>query len=164
MVWALVLLEGLVMSFWLLLVCVVGIKDGPAGLAVFYEQEVQDRAVELGLTTRARIAKTASRVRLALFLPMFTVVPLMVYGLNGARGFRQGFLQMTAVFLIMNLFDRLFIDWFWVGKTKAWEIPGTEDLKPYIPPKALLRKWLGTMVGFPLMAALIAGILQLLGL
>ena len=23
--------------------------------------------------------------------------------------------------------DRLFIDWYWVGKTKAWDIPGTED-------------------------------------
>ena len=39
----LVVFEGLILSFWLLLICVVGIaKDGPVGLVVFYEQEVQE--------------------------------------------------------------------------------------------------------------------------
>ena len=38
--------EGLILSFGLLLICVVGIaKDGPVGLVVFYEQEVQDKVV-----------------------------------------------------------------------------------------------------------------------
>ena len=56
----LVILEGLVLSFWLLLVCVVGIaKDGPVGLVVFYEQEVKDRVVELGLTTEEKIKRTS---------------------------------------------------------------------------------------------------------
>ena len=36
----LVVLEGLVLSFWLLLVCVVGIaKDGPVGLVVFMSKK-----------------------------------------------------------------------------------------------------------------------------
>ena len=35
--------------------------------------------------------------------------------------------------------------------------PGTEDLMPYIPKKVLIRKWLGTVLGFPLIAAAIAG-------
>ena len=39
----LVILEGLVMSFWLLLICVMGIANGPIGLVVFYEQDVKDR-------------------------------------------------------------------------------------------------------------------------
>ncbi len=51
-----VVFEGLVMSFWLLLVCVVGIAgEGPVGLVVFYEQEVKDRVIELGLTTKDKI-------------------------------------------------------------------------------------------------------------
>lgn len=53
-------------------------------------------------------------------------------------------------------------DWWWVGKTKAWLIPGTEDLQPYIPTRALLRKWIGSLIGFPLLAALIAGVVSLL--
>ena len=49
---------------------------------------------------------------------------------------------MTAIFMIGNIFDRLFIDEFWVGHTKAWLIPRTEDLMPYIPVKVKIKKWL----------------------
>lgn len=70
---------------------------------------------------------------------------------------------MTCIYLIMNIFDRLFIDWYWVGHTKAWEIEGTEDLKPYIPKKALIKKWVGTVVVFPALAALIASVVRLVG-
>lgn len=156
------LLEGLVMAFWLLLICVVGIANGPVGLVVFYEQDVQDRAVELGLTTKEKIRKTAKITRALLLIPMLTVVPAMVYGVNGAQGFWEGFWQMTVILYIMNLFDRIFIDWFWVGHTKAWVIPGTEDLQPYIPRKTTIRKWVGTMIGFPVLAAMMAGIASLI--
>lgn len=152
----LILLEGLAMCLWLLLICVAGIADGPVGMVVFYEQDVKDRVVELGLTTAEKIRKTSLITAALLFLPLFTAVPAAVYLLNGAEGFLDGFLQMTAVFLIMGLFDRLFIDEWWVGHTKAWIIPGTEDLMPYIPVKTKVGKWLGTLVGFPLLAALIA--------
>ena len=156
------LLEGLVMAFWLLLICVVGIANGPVGLVVFYEQDVQDRVVELGSTTKEKIQKTATITRALLLIPMLTVVPAMVYGVNGAQGFWEGFWQMTVILYIMNLFDRIFIDWFWVGHTKAWVIPGTEDLQPYIPRKTTIRKWVGTMIGFPVLAAMMAGIASLI--
>ncbi len=158
----LILLEGLVMCFLLLLTCVVGIANGPVGLVVLYEQEVQDRVVELGLTTKANIQKSFVLSCLAMFLPMIILTPAMVYGINGAQGFRQGFWQMTAILLIQSLFDRFFIDWYWVGHTKAWLIPGTEDLRPYIPAKMKVVKWLGTLVGSPLIAAVLAGIITLL--
>ena len=32
----------------------------------------------------------------------------------------------------MNVIDRFLVDDWWVGHTKAWIIPGTEDLRPYI--------------------------------
>ena len=50
----------------------------------------------------------------------------------------------------------------WVGHTKAWTIPGTEDLKPYIPKKTLIAKWLIVIVGSPAIAAALAGIMMLL--
>ena len=43
------IIEGIVMCFILLIICVVGIANGPVGLVVFYEQEVKDRVVELGI-------------------------------------------------------------------------------------------------------------------
>ena len=80
----------------------------------------------------------------------------MAYGINGAQGFAEGFAQMAAISYIFGLFDRIFIDWWWVGHTRAWIIPGTEDLMPYIAGRTLVGKWLGTLVGFPALYALIA--------
>lgn len=157
-----VVLEGLMMAFWLLLICVVGIANGPVGLVTFYEQDVKERVVELGLTTPERIKKATLLSGLAIFVPMVTVVPVLVCCLNGAKGFMEIFTQMTCIYLISGLFDRLFIDEYWVGHTKAWEIPGTEDLKPYIPKETRIKKWIGTLVGMPLLAAVIAGLVQLI--
>ena len=155
-----ILIEGIVMCFVLLIICVVGKANGPVGLVVFYEQEVKDRVVALGLTTKEKIQKTSIITVIALFVPMIVLVPLMVYGINGAKGFWDGYWQMLVILMISGLFDRIFIDWWWVGHTKAWIIPGTEDLMPYIYGKTLARKWLGTVVGFPILAAILAGVMQ----
>ena len=157
-----ILIEGIVMCFVLLIICVVGKANGPVGLVVFYEQEVKDRVVALGLTTKEKIQKTSIITVIALFVPMLVLVPLMVYGINGAKGFWDGYWQMLAILMISGLFDRIFIDWWWVGHTKAWIIPGTEDLMPYIYGKTLVGKWLGTVVGFPILAAILAGVMQLI--
>lgn len=159
----LVVLEGVVMCFVLLIVCVVGIANGPVGLVTFYEPEVQERVIELGLTTRERIKRNTTLAGIALFVPALVLVPYMVYGVNGAQGFREGFTQMLIVSLIYGLFDRLFIDWWWVGHTRTWIIPGTEDLMPYIYGKTLVHKWVGTLVAFPLVYALIAWLMTLFG-
>ncbi len=158
----LIIIEGLVMCFLLLLTCVIGVANGPVGLVVLYEKDVQDRVVELGLTTKAKIKKSFIITSIALFGPELLLVPYMVYGINGAIGFWEGFWQMTAILLLQGLFDRFFIDWYWVGHTKAWVIPGTEDLQPYIPKKMLYVKWAGTLVGFPLIAAMLAGVVELI--
>ena len=158
----LLVIEGIVMCFVLLLICVIGIANGPVGLVVFYEQEVKDRVVALGLTTRDRIKKTSAITVTALFGPMLILVPYMVYGINGVSDFQNGFLQMLVILMIAGLFDRIFIDWWWVGHTKAWIIQGTEDLMPYIYGKTLLKKWAGTLVGYPILAAVLAGLMQIL--
>lgn len=144
------IMESIVMCFILLLYCAVGIANGPVGLVVLYEDDVQARVVELGLTTKEKIKKSFIISCVVLFLPLVTLIPAVVYGINGATGFWDGFWQMTVILLIMGLFDRFFIDWYWVGHTKAWIIPGTEDLQPYVPKKVLIRKWVGTIIGYPI--------------
>lgn len=157
----LIIIEGFAMCFFMLLVCVVGIQNGPVGAVYFFEQEVQDRVVELGLTTREKIKKDYAIAGVCLFVPILVFIPAMVYFINGAREFGELFWQMTAILMIEGLFDRIFIDWYWVGKTKAWIIEGTEDLMPYIPKKALIHKWVGTIVGYPVIAAILAAVLTL---
>ena len=53
------------------------------------------------------------------------------------------------------------IDEYWVGHTKAWEIPGTEDMKPYINKKDKLGKWLMGTAGFAILSAILSGIMTL---
>ena len=146
----------------LLLTCVIGIANGPVGLVVLYEEDVQERAVALGYLTRKQLRRQLLLTCLALFLPQLILIPLQVYLMGGAEDFTSAFLNIAAIYWIAGLFDRLFIDWYWVGRTKAWIIPGTEDLRPYIPPRVLLRKWIGTILVYPLMAAALAWLLMLI--
>ena len=157
-----ILFEGIVLSFIVLVACVVGIANGPVGLVVLYEREVWERCIENGLTTKAKIMKNGNRFKLFSIPLMLAVVLLSAYGINGAGTFWEGFTQMTIILLIEGLFDRLFIDWYWVGKTKAWNIDGTDDLKPYIYGKTLIGKWVFTLVGYPMIAAILAGIMSLI--
>ena len=53
----LIILEGIVMCFILLMVCVIGIQNGPVGSVYFYEPDVQERVVQLGLTTKKKIKR-----------------------------------------------------------------------------------------------------------
>ena len=161
MIW-MIIIEGLVACFLLLLPCVIGIANGPVNMVFFYDKQVQDRAVENGLISEEKIRQNYNRFKLFGILPYFVFVVASVYGLNKARGFLDPFLQMSAVLLIEGIFDRVFIDWWWVNHTKAWNIPGTEDLKPYIDSKTMTGKWTGTLIGFPLIAAAIAGIMRLI--
>lgn len=156
----LILLEGIALCFLLLIFCVVGIANGPEKFTVFYEKDVQDRAIELGYTTKAQIKKQTIISAIVLYLSCFLLVPFMVCGINGARRFDQIFLQSLAILYIMGLFDRFFIDWYWVEHTKAWNISNTEDLKPYIPTKMKIVKWVGTIMGFAIIALMIAVVMS----
>ena len=153
-----VVIEGLALCFRMLIICVVGIANGCEKFVVFYEQDVKDRVVELGLTTAEQIKKSSAVT--VLFVPMLLGIPAMVYGINGVKGFWEGFWQMCFILLFSGLFDRLFIDEYRVGHTKAWIIPGTEDLMPYINNKNRLFKWLGTVVGFPIFALIAAAVMK----
>ena len=87
---------------------------------------------------------------------------ICVYVINGARGFFAGFWQGSVILFIMNLIDRFLIDEYWVGHTKAWIIPGTEDLRPYITAKDKKKKWIMGTVGMALLAAILSGIMALM--
>lgn len=158
----LLFIEGIVMCFILLLFCVIGISNGPERFTVFYEKDVQVRAIELGYTTRKDIRKQTIISVIVLYLPCFLLIPFMLYYLNDARTFNDFFIGSLIIMYIMGIFDRLFIDLYWVEHTKAWQIPKTDDLKPYIPFKMKLIKWLGTIVGFPIISLIISFVMTLI--
>ena len=156
------ILEGLGLGFLLYLICAIGIRNGAIGMVHLYDQKVQERVVQLGLTTAEEVRKRSVRFR-SLCLPGYLIYMLIcVYVINGARGFFAGFWQGFVILFIMNLIDRFLIDEYWVGHTKAWIIPGTEDLRPYITAKDKKKKWIMGTVGMALLAAILSGIMALM--
>ena len=156
-----VLLEGLGLGVLLVLVCLFGIRKGAVGMAHLYHEDVQTRCVSLGLTTREKIRRNSLLFKACCVPGYIAYVLVCVYAVNGARGFAAGFWQMLVILSIMNLIDRFLVDDWWVGHTKAWTIPGTEDLKPYITGHDKLVKWLGGTAGMAVLAAVLAGIMTI---
>ena len=157
-----VILEGLGLGALLVLVCAIGIRKGAAGMVHLYDQQVQQRCVTLGLTTKEKIKRNALRFK-AICIPVYIAYVLIcVYAINGAHTFWSGFWQCFVILSVMNLIDRFLIDGLWVGHTKAWIIPGTEDLMPYITKADKRKKWFAGTVGMAVIAAILAGIGTLL--
>ena len=156
------ILEGLGLGFLLYLICAIGIRNGAVGMVHLYDQKVQERVVQLGLSTADEIRKRSVLFR-SLCLPGYLIYVLIcVYVINGARGFFEGFWQGFVILFIMNLIDRFLIDEYWVGHTKAWIIPGTEDLRPYITAEDKKKKWIMGTAGMALLAAILSGIMALI--
>ena len=158
----LAIIEGLVLSFILLLVCVINIQNGPVGGVQYYEEPVKERVVEMGLITKEQIKKNKLCSGAVFMSALLIAAPLTVFFVNKATGFTERFIQLTIMYMVCGLFDRLFIDFFWVNRTNAWTINGTEDLKPYIYGKMLALKWVYTLVGYPVLAAGFAALMALL--
>ena len=157
-----VILEGLGLGALLVLICALGIRNGAVGMVHLYSPEVQTRCVELGLTTAERIRRNSRTFKLLCVPGYLAYVLVCVYAVNGARGFLPGFWQLPVILSVMNVIDRFLIDDWWVGHTKAWTIPGTEDLKPYITGKDKARKWLFGTAGMAVISAILAGLMALL--
>jgi len=155
------IIEGLGLGALLVLVCAVGIRRGAVGMVHLYSREVQDRCVGLGLTTPERIRRNALLFKVICIPGYIAYVLVCVYAVNGAVGFLAGFWQLLVILSVMNLIDRFLVDGFWVGHTKAWTIPGTEDLKPYITAKDKARKWLFGTVGMVVISAVLSGIMTI---
>ena len=153
-----VILEGVGLGAVLMLVCAIGIRNGAVGMVHLYENNVQERCISLGLTTREKIKHNQLMFKVVCLPIYIAYVLIFVYG---ARGFAEGFWQMLVILFVLNLIDRLLIDDFWVGHTKMWTIPGTEDLKPYIPNDVKRKKWLFGTLGMAVMAAVLAGVMTL---
>ncbi len=153
-----VILEGLGLGALLVLVCAIGIRKGAVNMAHFYSDKVQQRCVELGLTTKEKI-KRKTIVLKAVLLPVYIAyVWICVYVLNGARGFLTAFWQCFVILFVLNLIDHFLVDGLWVGHSKAWVIPGTEDLMPYTSMADNCKKWLVGTVSMAVISAVFAGI------
>ena len=154
-----IIIEGLILGLLLVLYCAFGIRNGAVNMVFLYHPDVQEKSIQSGLITREKIKRNQLIFKVLGISSYFAYVLICVYVINDARGFWPAFWQMFGILSIVNVIDRLLIDEYWVGHTKAWEIPGTEDMKPYIHRKDKVGKWLVGTVGFALLCAILAGIM-----
>lgn len=155
--------------FQLILFCLLfigmvkfGVRDGAINEIYFYPEPVQERAVAIGLTDWATIRRKKRRFMIP-FLLILLVALLLIIGLwNGVSDFKTAYWQALLFLEVMNWFDGIVIDRLWVGHSKIWIIPGTEDL-PFVQtwPKVLKKRGLLTVIWI-VGAALVAGLVALI--
>lgn len=109
----------------------LAVRSGAVDGLFFYPKAVQDRAIGLGLTNREEMVGRRKRFMTVFYIVMLLALVLIVGVWNGAGDFRTAYFQSLLFLEVMNLYDGVVIDKLWVGHSKFWVLPGTEDL-PFV--------------------------------
>ena len=128
----------------------------------FYPKPVQEKVFELGLTDRETVSRKKKRFMIPFFLVMLTALVLIIGLWNGVRSFWPAYWQALLFLEVMNWYDGVVIDRLWVGHSRFWIIPGTEEI-PFVQtwPQVLKKRSVLTLIWI-VGAAVVAGIVVLL--
>ena len=128
----------------------------------FYSKPVQEKAYELGLTDRETVAKKRKLFMTAFFAVMATALISIIRVWNGIQSFWTAYLHALIFLEVMNWYDGIVIDRLWVGHSRFWVIPGTEEI-PFVQtwPQVLKKRGILTLIWIA-GATVIAGIVSLL--
>ena len=128
----------------------------------FYPKPVQERAFEIGLANRADVARKRKRFLIFFSLMMLAALLLMIGLWNGVRDFKTAYWQSLLFLEVMNWFDGIVIDRLWVGHSRFWVLPGTEDL-PFVQTwtQVIKKRGILTLI-WNAGAAIVAGLVVLI--
>ena len=128
----------------------------------FYPKPVQEKAYELGLTDRETVAKKRKLFMTAFFAVMATALISIIRVWNGIQSFWTAYLHALIFLEVMNWYDGIVIDRLWVGHSRFWVIPGTEEI-PFVQtwPQVLKKRGILTLIWIA-GATIVAGIIVLL--
>ena len=107
------------------------VRGGAIDGLYFYPKTVQERAIELGLTTQETIKKRRKIFMTEFYIVMLTAIVLIIGLWNRVYDFKTAYLQTLLFLEVMNIYDGIIIDKIWVGYSKFWLLPGCEDI-PYV--------------------------------
>lgn len=140
----------------------IGVGNSALNGLYFYPKPVQEKVYELGLTDRETVAKKRKRFMIAFFTVMAAALILIIRVWNGIQSFWTAYLQALIFLEVMNWYDGIVIDRLWVGHSRFWMIPGTEEI-PFVQtwPQVLKKRGILTLIWIS-GAAVIAGIVVLL--
>ena len=128
----------------------------------FYPKPVQEKAYELGLTDRETVAKKRKLFMTAFFAVMAAALISIIRVWNGIQSFWTAYLHALIFLEVMNWYDGIVIDRLWVGHSRFWVIPGTEEI-PFVQTWPQISKKRGILtLSWLAGAVIIAGIVVLL--
>ena len=144
------------------LIVKIGVGNNALNGLYFYPKPVQEKVYELGLTDRETVAKKRKRFMIAFFTVMAAALILIIRVWNGIQSFWTAYLQALIFLEIMNWYDGIVIDRLWVGHSRFWVIPGTDEI-PFVQtwPQVLKKRGILTLIWIA-GAAMVAGIVVLL--
>ena len=140
----------------------IAVGSSPLNGLYFYPKPVQKRVFALGLTDRVTVSRKRRRFMIPFFLVMATALVLIVGLWNGVRAFWPAYWQALLFLEVMNWYDGVVIDRLWVGHSRFWIIPETEEI-PFVQtwPQVLKKRGILTLIWLA-GAAIAAGIIVLL--
>ena len=159
----------MIMVFQLMLYCLIftlmvryAVRGGVVDGLYFYPKTVQERAIEIGLTTQETIKKKRKIFMTEFYIVMLTALVLIIGLWNHVSDFKTAYLQALLFLEIMNIYDGIVIDKIWVGYSKFWLIPRCEDI-PYVQMwMQVLKKRSFLALIWVVGAAIVAGIVVLI--
>lgn len=139
----------------------LAVRGGAVNGLFFYPKPVQERAYAIELADRAVITKRKKWFMALFYLVMLGALLLIIGGWNGVREFKAAYVQALLFLEVMNWFDGVVIDRLWVGHSKFWVLPGTEDL-PFVQTWGQVLKKRGILTLIWAVGAAIVGLLVIL--
>lgn len=116
------------------------VRGGAIDGLYFYPKAVQDRAIEIGLTTREAMQRRQKIFMTEFCIVMLVALVLVIGVWNRVSDFKTAYLQALLFLEVMNWYDGIVIDKIWVGHSRFWILAGCEDL-PFVQTwKQVLKK------------------------
>lgn len=140
----------------------IAVRGGAVNGLYFYPKPVQERAYEIGLTDRETVKRQRRRFMTTFYIVMLAALVLIILVWNQVSVFKTAYLQALLFLEVMNIYDGIVIDKLWVGHSKFWILPGTEDI-PFVQTWGQVAKKRSILALIWLIgAAIVAGIVILL--
>ena len=140
----------------------LAVRGSALNALFFYPKPVQERVYQLGLTDRETVARKRKRFMIPFLLVLLAALLLIIRLWNGIHDFRPAYFQAMLFLEVMNWFDGIVIDRLWVGHSKLWIIPGTEDI-PFVQtwPEIFKKRGILTLIWI-VGAAIVAGLVVMI--
>ena len=116
------------------------VRGGAIDGLYFYPKIVQERAIEIGLTTKEVMQRKKKIFMTEFYIIMLVALVLIIGVLHRVSDFKTAYLLALLFLEVMNWYDGIVIDKIWVGHSKFWILEGCEEL-PFIQTwKQVLKK------------------------